>query len=394
MANKQVTLSTWSYNKGSTARDEDVERYALMSAGTESHLPPAYPLPTIFPVADSLNVTTGDPVEVLAVGPFPAIAPGDSVSVDFAFIGATDPLRSADPYLVYELMDSYATTAQKDYDLHYILPVPPPSPRLVVVPSDHAVDFYFDASPQDFLDPTATPPKDFEGYRIYVGENQNDLRMVAQFDLPADSIGFDTGLDSLLLRRPYMVPGDTTVYRYSYHVDHLRDGFKYFGAVTSYDKGLGDHSRESGKIDNEKMFVPGPSPAQAAGSNVTVFPNPYRVETGWDQGKAVTARYHYLWFANLPTQATLKIYTLSGALIYQTDFNGSNYDGRNAVGIYSPISGDLRPNLTGSMFGWDLITRQGQACATGLYLWAVEDKQSGKRQTGKFLVVKSDRENF
>ena len=46
------------------------------------------------------------------------------------------------------------------------------------------------------------------------------------------------------------------------------------------------------------------------------------------------------------------------------------------------------------MFGWDLISRQGQAIATGLYLWAVEDDASGKRTTGKFLMVKSDREDF
>ena len=50
--------------------------------------------------------------------------------------------------------------------------------------------------------------------------------------------------------------------------------------------------------------------------------------------------------------------------------------------------------MSGSTFGWDMITREGQAAATGLYIWAVEDKQSGKRQTGKFLLVKSDRENF
>ncbi len=41
-----------------------------------------------------------------------------------------------------------------------------------------------------------------------------------------------------------------------------------------------------------------------------------------------------------------------------------------------------------------MITRQGQAVATGLYLWAVEDKRDGSRQTGKFLIVKSDREDF
>ena len=41
-----------------------------------------------------------------------------------------------------------------------------------------------------------------------------------------------------------------------------------------------------------------------------------------------------------------------------------------------------------------MITREGQAVATGLYMYSVEDKASGTRQLGKFLIVKSDREDF
>jgi hypothetical protein len=57
---------------------------------------------------------------------------------------------------------------------------------------------------------------------------------------------------------------------------------------------------------------------------------------------------------------------------------------------------DLRgaPTLSGTTYGWDLITREGQAVATGLYLWAVEDARSGEREVGKLLIVKSDRESF
>ncbi len=51
------------------------------------------------------------------------------------------------------------------------------------------------------------------------------------------------------------------------------------------------------------------------------------------------------------------------------------------------------PTLSGATYAWNLITREGQAAATGLYLYSVEDK-SGKRAraVGKFLIVKSDRE--
>ena len=37
---------------------------------------------------------------------------------------------------------------------------------------------------------------------------------------------------------------------------------------------------------------------------------------------------------------------------------------------------------------------QGQAIATGLYIWAVQEKGTGKRQTGKVLILQSIREGF
>ncbi len=81
-AGQHVTLAAWPYTKGSVARDEDVERYAIMSAGTQVAL---------VPMPDSLNVYTGDPVELLALGPFATIAAGDSIRVEFAFVGGSTP---------------------------------------------------------------------------------------------------------------------------------------------------------------------------------------------------------------------------------------------------------------------------------------------------------------
>ena len=37
---------------------------------------------------------------------------------------------------------------------------------------------------------------------------------------------------------------------------------------------------------------------------------------------------------------------------------------------------------------WDLISRQNQAIATGLYLFSVKDESTGDIFTGKFLVIK------
>ncbi len=370
---KKVTLALWTYAPGSAARDEDSLKYVIMSAGTRQSL---NPLP------DSLAPGTGDPVSLLAAGPFNTINPGDSISVDFAYLGA----------LSYADLSRRAVIAQRAYDLNYIVPVPPPSPRFKVVARDHALDYYWDNSSEDVIDPTSPVGKDFEGFRVYVGEARDTLDLIAQYDLttaPHDSTGFNTGFGAVRLAQPAVIDGVT--YQYKYTVDNLRDGFKYFCAVTAYDLGTPEiESLESGISQNEAVAVPAPTVGEIAGK-VTVFPNPYRVEALWDRQRQ--ARDHYLWFANLPQQCSINIYTLSGDLVYRTDFDGRTYDGSNARGIYQPGT-DIKPTLSGATFGWDMITRRGQAAATGLYIWAVEDKQNGKRQTGKFLIVKSDRESF
>jgi hypothetical protein len=372
---KRITFAAWSWAPGNAARADDSLKYEIMSTGLKQSLEP---------LPDSLAPGTGDPVTLLAVGPFPLVNPGDSISVDFAYIGA----------LSYEELNKRAVIAQRAYDLDYIVPVPPPSPKIKVVAREQALDYYWEDSPESFSDPTSPIKLDFEGYRVYLGSNRDSLDLVGQFDLgtaPHDTTGFNTGLDGPRLATPVTIDGET--YHYKFTVDHLRDGFKYYAAVTSYD--LGDpniESLESGFAQNELVAIPGPAPGGERNDlGITVFPNPYRVEASWDRG--TQAKDHYLWFANLPSQCKIRIYTLSGDLVYSTDFDGASYTGLNARGI-NRGGADIKSILPGTMWGWDLITREGQAAATGLYMWAVEDKHSGARQTGKFLLVKSDREDF
>jgi hypothetical protein len=369
---KRITLAAWTYAPGSPARDEDSLKYKIMSTGTKVSL---NPLP------DSLAPSSGDPVELIAVGPFATINPGDSVSVDFAYLGG----------LTYDELAKRARVAQRAYDLHYIVPTPPPSPTLKVIARGNAVDLYWDDSPESVVDPTSPVGQDFEGYRVHIGDQRDSLWLVGQFDLtqsPHDTTGFNTGFDAIRLPSPVTIDGER--YTYKFTIPNLRDGYKYFVAVTSYD--LGDpniESLESGIAQNEVMVVPGPTPGTPGG--VSVFPNPYRVEAAWDRG--AQARDHYLWFTHLPERCTLQIFTLSGDMVFSTDFDGRSYDGSNARGIFTPGTG-IRSVLSGTTFGWDMITRQGQAIASGLYIWAVKDKDTGARQNGKVLIVKSDRENY
>jgi hypothetical protein len=141
------------------------------------------------------------------------------------------------------------------------------------------------------------------------------------------------------------------------------------------------------------MVIPGAAEGERPKGKVFVYPNPYRVEARWDVGQGV--RDHYLWFTNLPSRCTLRIYTLAGDEIFRKDFDGSTYSGEGARGIYNPNAPITPhpPTLSGTTYGWNLITSLGEAVATGLYLYSVEEP-GGARTVGKFLIVKSDREEF
>ncbi len=371
-----VSFNWWSYSPGDPERSTDVQRYAILGNGARAN------------TADCIPGGSCSPIMVLSVGPLGhrtglrhELDYGDSVTVDFAFVGGDDEAS----------LLANADYAQFAADIDYKLPTPPPSPRLAVRCRDHALDLYWDDSPEFTTDSTSQAPgfHDFEGYRVYLGTDRNRLDRVAQFDVP-DTSGFNTGLDSLRLTVPF-VQGAFT-YRNHFAIEGLRDGFSYFGAVTSYD--IGDAqtpSLESGVAQNKFLAVPLTTPGAPAGG-VTVFPNPYRVEARWDQGRL--ARDHYLWFANLPPRANLRIYTLSGDLVQEVRFDGSNYRGEGARGLYDPrhTLDTPPPVLSGSSWAWNLISRNGEAVATGIYLFSVEDLASGKVSRGKFVIVKSDRE--
>ena len=368
---KTVSLAWWTYSPGDTLRDSDAELYSILAN------------PVRMDPRDCVPNTGCSPIMVMGVGPFDPVLPGDTLHVDYAFVAGMDEatfLRNAD-------------FAQFASDIHFVLPAPPPSPRLHVESGANRVDLFWDDSPEQVEDTTSPAPGhlDFEGYRVYLGLDRQNPGRVAQFDLP-DTAGFNTGLETIRLETPRVFDG--IPYRYHLSVPGLRDGFQYYGAITSYDVGDGQvPSLESGISQNKFVVVPGPRPGESA-RGVTVFPNPYRVEARWDRGAQV--RDHYLWFANLPRHAMLRIFTLAGDLVFETRFDGDRYQGESARGLYDPHQ-DLDtspPSLSGSSFAWNLITREGQAVASGLYVYAVEDLDRKAVSRGKFLVVKSDRESF
>jgi hypothetical protein len=94
-------------------------------------------------------------------------------------------------------------------------------------------------------------------------------------------------------------------------------------------------------------------------TDVYAFPVPFRPNGGnparygtWAEG---------IKFVNLPTEGTIKIYTLSGQRVRQLDISAAS-------------------------MAWDARNAEGQEVASGLYIWEI---RSGTNQkTGKLIIIK------
>jgi len=313
-----------------------------------------------------------DPVELMSVGPFPEMVSGDSLVVVCAFLGGMD--RAS-------LLQN-VEWAQRAFDNDYVLPSPPQPPRFKIAPESGAINLYWDDSPETSLDPFYKIP-DFEGYRVYItrreGATSDDFDLVRDVD-KIDTVGYDTGFDSV--RETNLI--DTTLYAYHLKISDVKDGFRYWVALTSYDRGMPDQgveSMQSGVLATRVLTIPGPAPDQADG--VHVFPNPYRGEAVWD---GTRDREKYVWFVNLPRRAAIRVFTLAGDLVKTIDFDAASYTGADVQGLKTANERLLA--MPGGICAWDLISDKDQAVATGLYVYSVENLDTGGNQVGKLMIIR------
>lgn len=327
---------TWRDMVGSI---EDLQRFSILSDTTRDP-----------DVDDEYVAAHGypDPISLLSIGPFEYLTTFDSLTLVIAFVGGEN----------LEHLKENALWAQRAYDAGYILPGPPPSPRLIVKPGNHKVVLYFDKSPEDARDPS-TGKKDFEGYRIYRREYPDtNWILLKEYDI-IDSVGFNIGLPDTV---------DTGDMKgYYYFIDEgLKNGFTYEYCVTSFDRGdpeLGLQSLESSKRNNAITVVPGTPPTSKKKVKIGVYPNPYHLSSVFDSPGPYGRRIR---FYNLPERATLYIYNLAGDLV-------------KVIHHDDPLSGEE---------SWDLISDRGLPVATGLYILVVKDEKTGYIKRTKFLVIK------
>jgi hypothetical protein len=135
--------------------------------------------------------------------------------------------------------------------------------------------------------------------------------------------------------------------------------------------------QESNILTSLRVISPANAPATSL-DRVKVVPNPYIGSAVWNNPipSDVDAWEHRLQFINLPADATIKIFTLDGDFVDEI---------RAGEGIRRSES--FTGETATSVAEWDLITRNNQEAAPGIYIYVIQSPSAGEK-VDKFVIVR------
>ncbi len=340
----------------------DENKYQYMSATHDMSLGYYF-----MPIPYDVNAATFDYRFLLTSGPF-QIADGETLKLVFAagvgygLNGGEDikfgngyvlgARQVADAAMMAYYMGSQnsdpAHPSAPDEDVHWLIPLPPEVPELTYYIDEGKVELRWDDKAEKTPDPI-DGLLDFAGYRVYRATwKPVGWELLAEFDKNNVQHSF---IDST-----------------------LTPGIPYYYAVTAYDIGRTSPqvipSLETGQINYKKDAKGAPvplillPPASSTLDNVKVVPNPYYGSASWEP------QYEdKIAFTNLPANARVIIYTVSGDKVYEMENR-------------API---------GTLF-WNMVSSADIKVASGLYIYKVEQyDQSGKLvdyKVDKFIILR------
>lgn len=367
----------------------------------------------------------GNRSDIVSVGPFVDFAPGDEINVVYAFIigkAVEDDNPSTDNNLVQRgnliANSDWAQTAFNGEDINFngvldpgedndndgeitrfILPSPPDIPRTKIVASENKVDIFWSNNSEESIDPI-TQRKDFEGYRIYltklgfdvtkVPNLQEDYVKVAEYDIKGNNLFNEIGFASVRLEQPEEIDGQ--LYFYKYTIDGLLNGWQYAAAVTTFDQGNPEsnlESLETSPLANTFRVFPGKEANEDPKENKPfAYPNPYYSGAAWEGASSFQEESRKLIFANLPRNCRIRVFTAAGDLIDEI-LHTEEYDGTD-IRWFDTFADESPENnvFSGGEHAWDLLSKDTQIIARGVYLFTVKDLDTDKLYKGKFVVIK------
>jgi len=311
-------------------------------------------------------------VGLLSVGPFPSLAAGDTFHIAYAVVAGSDSL---------DVLEN-SKIPQVAYYNGFSIPGGPPSPLLDFEVTDNMVKMTWvpgasqDSTGADLpLDSQLRLPEhhisditsqeDFQGYRIYrylgveiEGDAYLDSDLLAEYDV-VDGIGYDTGLP------PLNADGKREF------IDRdMLNGFPYWYSVTSFSAKnvpIELPEFESGHGTNAKLVYPGSPPAGPDNPRgVGVYPNPYRAGSMFDDRDGDQELGRNIWFTGLPARCRIQVFNLVGELV-KTLYHDDPNSGQES---------------------WDLLSEYNRTIASGLYIYVVENQETGEIQRGKLVIIK------
>lgn len=371
--------------------------------------------------------TAGNRSDLVSVGPFRDFKSGDTINISYAFVLAnklddgkayTSNTRAQQAELFANanraqtafngedvnfngILDAGEDSDKNGVITRFILPSPPDIPKTRVEAEDKKITIYWADNAEASIDPISQT-MDFEGYRIFltklgfdvtgVSNLLRDLSPIAEYDVKDNQIANDIGLDPIKLTEPATFEGDSTIYRYSYTINNILNGWQYAVAVSAFDTGNKDQnleSLESSLLGNNFRVFPGKEENDELEKNAPfAYPNPYYFGASWEGKSGFQEQSRKLIFANLPKRCVIRVFTPAGDLIDQIEHT-SEYQGEDIRWYQTFGAEDQSKNkFSGGEHAWDLLSSFTQIISRGIYLFTVEDLDSGETKRGKFTIIK------
>ncbi|MCI0515723.1 hypothetical protein L0128_21120 [candidate division KSB1 bacterium] len=305
---------------------------------------------------------------ILSVGPKETLAAGDSVVVTIGLGVGSDPVRGG-LFSLVELV-KIMKVAQLIVDVDYqIASLAPPAPGL-------ELGLYTEAGITKGVkvkwDNTPLTHENFQGFKVWKSVGKT---AAGSFDWKP--LGLGTYVDTTLSTSWPPPAGASNQFEI---IDRdIIKGLDYYYAVQSFSKKLPDPFgvMETNILANLKYISPA-NPVAPDLSRVKVVPNPYIGSAVWNNAIPSDADpwQHRLQFVNLPADATIKIFSLDGDLI----------DEITSAEIVRKTD-DFLGTGSQSVAEWDLITRNNQEAAPGIYMYVVDSPTAGQK-IDKFVIVR------
>jgi len=102
---------------------------------------------------------------------------------------------------------------------------------------------------------------------------------------------------------------------------------------------------------------------------IRVVPNPYVATNSMEPAVAnpYLNQRRKIMFTHLPAQCNIKIFTVSGVLVWDAEVNNPADNG---------------------IYHWDLKSKEGLEVAAGIYVYYVKAKKTGDEKIDKFAIIK------